>query len=128
MQMPIIASQPRREFEWKLDNATGLPVAPVTILGRGRWILCCPLCSCVHEIRGKVDSTVYTPRCLLREFAAQSQRHMGANWKNIYGQWLQLHPLAATFNSVALAETVALPLPPSRIEMGKRKLELEAAA
>ena len=94
------------KFEWLADDTTGLPLAAVATFGGVPYVLICPLCGCIHELRGQPfdqigqEATV-KPRCLLREFAGQP-RSIGQRtpWQTIYEGWLSKHPKAAGHSAI----------------------------
>src|SRR3989304_1465608 len=91
----------KKRFSWHV-NGDGLPLAKVITLGKGRWIACCPICSCLHDVTTHAGDT-YTPRCLLREWARPD-----------YKTWIAKDPDAAEHTRVQLVtaeQWAALPVP-----------------
>ena len=104
--MPVLLAA-HTKFKWLECDTTGLPLAAVASYGDVAYVLTCPLCSHMHELRpaGKHgtggasfkavgDEATITPRCLVREYAAQVRTH---------GQtapWLNDHPVAADHTDV----------------------------
>ena len=123
--MPIMSKTYRKAFKWRELN--GLPVAEVfTLNGRG-WILCCPLCGCLHETRLAQTAGAFKPDCLLRRLAAMPGTpgmHAGANWRRVLQDWQALYPAAATHDTVLLLDAAAV----AALDKQQRKAAAKRAA
>lgn len=59
--MPFSWPHEAKKYQFKLlDN---LPAAPVVQIGAGLWVVCCPLCGCIHDVTGKPDGAPVVPIC-----------------------------------------------------------------
>lgn len=101
--MPIISKTYHKAFKWR--EVEGVPAAETVVLAGRAWILCCPLCGCMHEVRsGQVDGQ-YRPDCLLRRLARMAPARGaggGADWPALLAQWERAYPGAAAQDTVAL--------------------------
>jgi hypothetical protein len=90
MPFKIIAEQ--KAFTFTLSEAA-LPVGKVERWGGIPYLLCCPLCGMLHEIRGGSTLTLgeYEPACIVK------QTHPAA-----YSRWLASFPMAADYKRVSL--------------------------
>lgn len=84
------------KYQW-LTAGDDVPLAPAVSIGQAVYVICCPHCGHMHEIRSKLDTVgqqiVMKPRCLLIEFANSSGRGLGA-WQTIYEAWRKAYPQA----------------------------------
>lgn len=104
--MPFRCSDYQSRFSWQLADET--PVADVCMIGGVPYAVCCPLCSCWHElpISSARDGAIVSPRCLLREFAAgQYSRGATAGWQTLYQAWLERYPEAAAHTAIRVKLT-----------------------
>ena len=46
---------------FKLTVKDSFPQVTVETMGKGRWLMCCPLCGCQHQILGVDETLPYTP-------------------------------------------------------------------
>lgn len=115
--MPFVCSEYQKRYSWQ--EADGVPVADVILLGNMPYVACCPLCGGLHELpTGSARNGIVTaPRCLIREFA-QQRRSIGqaVAWDVRYGEWLAKHPEAAQHTEirvklVSIAELMERPAP-----------------
>lgn len=101
----------RAAFKWReMDN---VPVAAVTVLNGRGWLLCCPLCGCIHETRMAQTTGAYAPDCLLRRLANMAQpvgrpAEYGANWARVLQLWQDAHPAARAHDTVLLLDAEAV--------------------
>ena len=87
--MPTIIAELQKRF--KLTVVDGLPQAPVEITGKGRWVRCCPLCGCTHQILGVDEDTPYTPLCQTAPILYKTQQ---ASWHKLFpdvSQYTMVH-------------------------------------
>lgn len=124
--MPIMSKHYRAAFKWReMDN---VPVAAVTVLNGRGWLLCCPLCGCIHETRMAQTTGAYAPDCLLRRLANTSQpvgrpAEYGANWARVLQMWQDIHP-AAAHNTVLLMSAQDI----EALDQAQQAAERKAAA
>lgn len=107
--MPIISKTYRKAFRWR--ETDGAPVAAVTVLNARGWILCCPLCGCVHEVRGGQTDGTYKPACLLRALATMPPAPRsggGADWRRLLDLWQADYPAAAAHDTLQLLDPAAV--------------------
>lgn len=77
---------------YQLDLFGGVPVAPVTKLGAMHYVLCCPLCGCLHEVGPSVlHGSTTTPRCVVKP----PHPITVANWR-------KAHPETANYREIVL--------------------------
>lgn len=106
--MPIMSKHYRKTF--KFFQVDGVPAAETVVLAGHAWILCCPLCGCLHEVRGGQTEGAYRPDCLLRRLAAMPAVrgvHAGADWARVLALWQSAYP-AAAHDTVLLLSPAAL--------------------
>lgn len=124
--MPIMSKHYRAAFKWReMDN---VPVAAVTVLNGRGWLLCCPLCGCIHETRMAQTTGAYAPDCLLRRLANMAQpvgrpAEYGANWARVLQMWQDIHP-AAAHNTVLLMSAQDI----EALDQAQQAAERKAAA
>ncbi len=124
--MPIMSKHYRAAFKWReMDN---VPVAAVTVLNGRGWLLCCPLCGCIHETRMAQTTGTYAPDCLLRRLANMAQpvgrpAEYGANWARVLQMWQDIHP-AAAHNTVLLMSAQDI----EALDQAQQAAERKAAA
>ncbi len=88
--MPTIALDQQKQF--KLTIIDGLPQADVEIMGKARWVKCCPLCGCTHQIVGVEENKPYTPLCQTLPVLYNAQQTI----------WHQLYPDVAPYAALHL--------------------------
>ena len=91
--MPFKIVEEQKAFTFTLVN--GLPVATVERWGKGLWVLCCPLCGCIHDCSAQqkqiADGGAYEPVCLLK------RTHPAA-----YRRWVSRFPESAQYTRIRL--------------------------
>lgn len=103
--MPFRCSDYQSRFSWQL--ADDLPVCDVITLGGVPYTAACPLCGCMHELRGAIATgAIIAPRCLLREYAS-GHRSLGqtAAWHTLYSDWLARFPEAPAYTAIRVKLT-----------------------
>jgi hypothetical protein len=101
--MPTIAVDQQKQF--KLTVIDGLPQAAVEMMGKARWVKCCPLCGCTHQIFGVDESIPYTPLCQTLPVLYKTQQ---AIWHQLYpdvSQYMTLHLVWDTSKEIAHGKT-----------------------
>jgi hypothetical protein len=94
--MPTITAEQQKRF--RLTLVDGLPQATVESKGTVRWVKCCPLCGCTHQVLMVVDETVpYTPPCQTAPLL----------YKTLQAIWLKLYPDVSQYASVQLVQEVS---------------------
>ena len=88
--MPTIAADQQKQF--KLTIVDGLPQAPVEMMGKARWVKCCPLCGCTHQVVGAAEDQPYTPLCQTLPVLYNAQQII----------WHQLYPDVAPYVALHL--------------------------
>ena len=91
--MPASSAVLQKNF--KLTVANGLPQAITENIGGSRWLSCCPLCGCTHQIFGADEP--YTPLCQTRPLMYKDQQ----------SAWRKLHPDVAQYMTVQLVNKKA---------------------
>lgn len=59
--MPATSAHLQKHF--KLTIEEGLPQAAIDVIGAEQWLMCCPLCGCIHQLVGVNDKVPYAPLC-----------------------------------------------------------------
>lgn len=91
--MPFKIKTEQARFKFELSPAD-LPIAQVERMGTAYWVMCCPLCGCIHDLtRHPATISEYEPRCLL------PHTHKAA-----YVEWLTKHPTAAAYTRISLQQ------------------------
>ena len=90
--MPFKLPDEQKRYRWNL-SADGLPVGKVERWGNIPYLLVCPLCGMLHEIRGGSTLTIgeFEPACIVK------QTH-----KTVYAEWIAKYPQAADYRRVTL--------------------------
>lgn len=87
--MPAFASNLQQNFILTLVG--GLPQAAVDNIDGSRWLRCCPLCGCTHQILGADEKLPYTPLCQTLSLLYKTQQVI---WHKLYpdvAQYATLH-------------------------------------
>ncbi len=92
--MPIVASHLQKHF--KLDMLDGLPSSTVTVKDIGRWLMCCPLCGCTHEVGSADESKPYTPMC----------QSLPVVFKSAQTAWQKIHPEVSEYKTLRLVHAL----------------------
>jgi hypothetical protein len=88
--MPIVALHLQKHF--KVNLLDGLITASVTANDAGRWLMCCPLCGCTHDVSAADASKPYAPMC----------QAFPAIFKSAQVAWQKLHPEVAQYKTLRL--------------------------
>lgn len=100
--MPFYVKDYQQRTGWQI-GPDGLPVAECIQMGSVIYTAACPLCGCLHELRGARDGMTVTPRCLVREFATGHQIPGAiAGWKTLYENWIATRPDAPAHTQVVV--------------------------
>jgi hypothetical protein len=91
MPFKIIAEQKRFKFEL---SSAGLPIADVERMGTVFWVMCCPLCGCIHDLSRQPETVgEFEPKCLL------PRTH-----KSAYVEWVTKQPTAPAYTRISLRQ------------------------
>ena len=88
--MPTFAANLQKTFSLILED--GVPQATIENDNGIRWLRCCPLCGCTHQILGVNESLLYTPLCQTRPLLFKAQQI----------SWHKLHPDVVPFATLHL--------------------------
>jgi hypothetical protein len=88
--MPAFALRLQKNFQ--LNVVAGLPQAEVETINGAKWLQCCPLCGCTHQIIGTVAKKAYTPTCQTLPLVYKAQQI----------SWHKLHPAVTPFATLQL--------------------------
>lgn len=90
--MPFFIKDEQEKYKFELINS--LPIATVQKMGTAYWVMCCPLCGCIHHLLNiplDLDGGEYQPICLLKKTHPAS-----------YAKWLSAHPETSEYSKIAL--------------------------
>jgi len=90
--MPVMDMNVQKHF--KLDVIDDLPSSTITLRGTQRWLVCCPLCGCTHDVSGADDTQPYTPYC----------QSLPAVFRTVQVAWQKLHPEVAKYKTLRLVK------------------------
>ena len=93
--MPAFTANLQKNF--KLTVVDGLPQATVENIGGAKWLNCCPLCGCTHQILGADENLMCTPLCQSLPLMYKAQQIT----------WHKLHPDVAQYATLHLIVKVS---------------------
>lgn len=93
--MPTIIAEQQKRF--KLTIINGLPQADVESSGAIRWVKCCPLCGCTHQVLSVDESLPYIPMCQTVPVLYKTQQAI----------WHKLYPDVSPYTALQLAQEVS---------------------
>ena len=88
--MPTVMLHLQKNFELVIHDE--LPQASVKLVDRVEWLMCCPLCGCMHQIMGVDETQPYTPMC----------QSIPLLYKVQQDSWRKLHPETAQYKALYL--------------------------
>ena len=88
--MPAIAANVQKHFKVTVEN--GLLQATVEVNDEGHWLMCCPLCGCIHQLLGVNEAIPYTPLCQTLPILFKTQQTA----------WHKLYPDTVNYKSLQL--------------------------
>lgn len=129
--MPFRWKHAVKEFRWKLNQESGLPVAAVERIGEGNYIMACPCCGTSHCLLANQPTVgLYEPLCANGQYTSL--------WSPYRASWIAQHPEAAKHRAIQLvtAEAIAaipeaketLPAPLVIAEKPRRKRQARKKA
>jgi len=59
----------------------GQPQALVEVVDQERWVRCCPLCGCIHQLPDVDEAVPYAPLCQTQPILFKTQQ---TAWRKLY--------------------------------------------
>jgi hypothetical protein len=92
--MPTTSGSMQKQFKLTIEN--GLPQAAIDTIGKDHWLLCCPLCGCMHQLQAEKAGASYIPLCQTVPLLYKAQSII----------WNKLHPDVAIYKKLHLIAAV----------------------
>ncbi len=93
--MPTVMHHLQKTFALVMND--DMPQATVKLVDQRDWLMCCPLCGCMHQILRIDVSQPYTPMC----------QSIPALYKTQQDAWRKLHPDVIKYTALRLVKDVS---------------------
>jgi len=78
--MPAALLHLQKRFKLTM-HPDGQPQALVEVVDQERWVRCCPLCGCIHQLPDVDEAVPYAPLCQTQPILFKTQQ---TAWRKLY--------------------------------------------